>query len=431
MKHLLIFLLFTLSIFAQDIGKLFLKNKFDKFAYNPYISNVSYSDQDKAYFIKNGEDDVFSFDPESGKIAFINNLNTMDEPVVKTLYYPSQVSYTLNKGSIKVWDKDFKKIRATFCQGSSHHNIKNIIRLNDKYIYLYDADGDDAVYSIDDHKKILDIIPPDNRPITEVIFISETQVMISTKGGNIYILDLTEKKIIKSFHVSDEAIFVVRQIPKTSKILCGDYKGVVKIVDIQSDRIDTIEVKFLPSISDLHITPDGQKALVLHAGKQELLDIATGKILDIYEFNLCSQVHEQYMICAEKDFKSASLIDLQNPQLKQYIPRKTDKSYINAIRNFEMFQNNNLLFIFPSSQPSIEIWDLQRLQHLLNIFILSDTDWIVVTKDGYFNASDDARQYLYVRTETNELVPIDDSTFKKYYHPNSTQNILLNTKEKK
>jgi hypothetical protein len=46
---------------------------------------------------------------------------------------------------------------------------------------------------------------------------------------------------------------------------------------------------------------------------------------------------------------------------------------------------------------------------------LSGGNWLIITPDGYFDGSPEAKKYLYMKTSLGELVPIDDTTFQKYH----------------
>jgi hypothetical protein len=51
------------------------------------------------------------------------------------------------------------------------------------------------------------------------------------------------------------------------------------------------------------------------------------------------------------------------------------------------------------------------------LYQFQNRNWLIITPDGYFDGSPDARKYLYMKTSSGESVPIDDATYNKYHKP--------------
>lgn len=52
---------------------------------------------------------------------------------------------------------------------------------------------------------------------------------------------------------------------------------------------------------------------------------------------------------------------------------------------------------------------------IVSIYQFSDGEWVVIKPDGYFDASSNARQYIYIRTDLLKSQKIDDASYKKYH----------------
>lgn len=406
MKHTILLILLTFGVLAQEVGVPYVKGVSNGISFK----GMFYSNDKKVYYLQAVDGRVFSFDPILEKIAFYSEAKTSINP-----FKDKEELLTINENIITVWDNNFEMIRGKFCQGGFRHGIKNIVSMNNTYIYLYDNEEEDSVYNIDEHKKIFNIKNPDNRPSTEVIFISEALMMTSTMGGNIYLWDVTEKKIIKSLHVSDGPIVYAKLIPKTAKLLIVHDKNKFTILDEQFNSIQTITIPKVSSIQDFNFTPNSQNILVDTPEKQYLINIKNGIILDTYEHRFCSKQSKKSIVCTDKKLNSISLTDLTKPNIKLFIPRLTENITGNIVRDVEIFKKNNLLFIFAGGYPSIELWDYKHLKKLMDIYVLNDESWIAINLDGYFKGSLDIRKYLYMKTSSGESVPIDDVTYQKHH----------------
>jgi len=49
------------------------------------------------------------------------------------------------------------------------------------------------------------------------------------------------------------------------------------------------------------------------------------------------------------------------------------------------------------------------------LYLFQNENWLIITPDGYFDGSLEARKYLYMKIASGESVPIDDATFNKYH----------------
>lgn len=75
---------------------------------------------------------------------------------------------------------------------------------------------------------------------------------------------------------------------------------------------------------------------------------------------------------------------------------------------------NHKIFAYGHKQ-FIKLIDSQTLDTYATFSEFSNGEWIVITPDGYFDGSPNSRQYLSIKTLSGESVPIDDVTFNKYH----------------
>jgi len=63
-------------------------------------------------------------------------------------------------------------------------------------------------------------------------------------------------------------------------------------------------------------------------------------------------------------------------------------------------------------------------QKELMIYPLDAENWIIITPDGYFDGSPESRKYLTMKTPWGESVPINEATYQKYHSPTTITHIM-------
>ncbi len=72
-------------------------------------------------------------------------------------------------------------------------------------------------------------------------------------------------------------------------------------------------------------------------------------------------------------------------------------------------------FILLQNKEGNTIYSKNNKNTILNIYRFSNDNWLTISPDGYFDSSDEARKYLYIKTSSGQSIPIDDATYNKFH----------------
>ena len=95
--------------------------------------------------------------------------------------------------------------------------------------------------------------------------------------------------------------------------------------------------------------------------------------------------------------------------------------YKNKVNQLE-FLSGGSSFISAGDDGTIRFWDTQTGEEKLRFIAFSGGEWIIMTPEGYFDASENGAQYLKVRIG-NHVYPIDNF-FETYYRPDIVRSVL-------
>jgi hypothetical protein len=89
--------------------------------------------------------------------------------------------------------------------------------------------------------------------------------------------------------------------------------------------------------------------------------------------------------------------------------QKNHKTILNSY-DIKSWHNSHIDQMYDDSSRNALAWLADN-----KFYQLSEIDWLVITPDGHFDGSSDSRKYLYIKTPSGESVPIDDATYNKYH----------------
>jgi len=79
-----------------------------------------------------------------------------------------------------------------------------------------------------------------------------------------------------------------------------------------------------------------------------------------------------------------------------------------------------------SEDGTIRLWDINSQKEIAQFVCFIDGEWVVLTSEGYFNASPNGAKYLNVRIG-NKVYPIDEF-YNEFYNPDYVASILQGKK---
>jgi len=70
-----------------------------------------------------------------------------------------------------------------------------------------------------------------------------------------------------------------------------------------------------------------------------------------------------------------------------------------------------------SDDKTLKLWDISTGKVIRTMIFFEYGEWITITPEGYFDHSENGRQYLNVLTSPMNVIDIDDVTYNHYYRP--------------
>jgi len=177
-------------------------------------------------------------------------------------------------------------------------------------------------------------------------------------------------------------------------------------------------------VTTIRMSPDGKYMLSgSFDGMVKLWDIATG--LQVQKFRGHSaRIHAVNfdktgdLIVTGSDDNTAKLWDAKTGQVI-----RTFTGHNGTVSSVQISPDGKFL-ITGSHDGTIKTWDLETGSELLTQIFLGESDWLVKTKEGFFDASEGARKSIFfVRGTTIYNI---DQFFEEFYRPGLLQEVYRN-----
>lgn len=73
---------------------------------------------------------------------------------------------------------------------------------------------------------------------------------------------------------------------------------------------------------------------------------------------------------------------------------------------------------------AVRLLDFASKKSIVTLYNFPDDEWIVMTNEGFFNASSNAHKYLFMQNKFGKSSPITDVEYRKFFQPKTIKNIL-------
>jgi WD40 repeat protein len=212
--------------------------------------------------------------------------------------------------------------------------------------------------------------------------------MVLTEGGDNYpgydileLWDVSTDRMIRTFD-GDIGMFTSATFsPDGKTVLSGGFdnysgNGILKLWDISTGmELQTFE-GHKNTVNSVAFSPNGKMAL---SGSRDctlkLWDIGTGKEI------------------------------------------RTFKGHTTSIDSIAFSPDGKMALSRSGSEP-LKLWDINTNKEIQTTVTFEDREWVTITPEGYFDHSENGRQYLNVLTSPMNAIAIDDATYNHYYRPN-------------
>jgi WD40 repeat protein len=393
MKHLVLTILFTFSLFAQEIGV-------------PYaILNGS-----KVTALASTKDGKTIFSATAGSVLYRIELDP-----IKVIYFAS-----IGK-DVKRWTA-YSPNGKPYQAFSSKPTTTNHIAISPDEKFIVTCSTDKLLKAWDTQSgKLLQTFTGHESSVKSAVILSDNKTLISgDENMTIKYWDIPSGKEMKSFAVNAKA---------------GEFNNDPEI------------------LHNLYLSSNGKILVVYDSYRVGFVDVDTGKVMKEYRHKGDFWANASYfyndvlyvlrdMYVLEYDVGKFS--QLMNPSFQDIItinPKKNFKrEQEGAILNSCITDANDILTILihihasltsaPLVIDKLKVYGGKSGEMIIDqcpmdtkiIINPIGHSWLAITTDGYFNTSIDsvdsvlnARDDLYIKNNLGKAIPIDDATYNKYH----------------
>lgn len=211
--------------------------------------------------------------------------------------------------------------------------------------------------------------------------------------------------------------------------------GVIAILSISSAAAFAaekpeifVQLGHTKGVSSIAFSPDGRYVVSGSGGKNalKLWDIATGKEIRNFTGQISSSADSvafspdgRYVVSGSED-NTLKLWDIQTGN-----EIRTFSGHANDVYSVAIFPDGR--FIFSGGfDGTTRIWDINTGKELAQFISFTDGEWVVITPEGYFNASPNGAKHLNVRVGNN--VYSIDNFYEKFFNPVYVASVLQGKK---
>ena len=254
--------------------------------------------------------------------------------------------------------------------------------VDDKSLKLWDAATGKVLHTFEGHSRAVNSIAysPDG-----------ARVLSGSFDDTLKLWDATTGKILRSLEVhskgSSTGVSSVAFSPDGIRVLSGGYDGTLKLWDATTGKIlRTFEGHAYP-INSVAFSPDG--ARVLSGGDDKtikLWDAATGKVVRTFEGHLDGISSVAFspggarVLSGAKD-KTVKLWDVATGKVL-----RTFEGHADAVTSVA-FSPDGARVLSGSEDTTVRVWNVQTGELLATMIATRDGEWLILTQEGFFNAS--------------------------------------------
>lgn len=282
-----------------------------------------------------------------------------------------------------------------------------------------------ALWDIESGSKIQDLSAALNARTS--LFSPDGQVVLSGgHDGTVTLWDIPGRKQALSFKahslsVSAAAFSRDGQYFATG---CDDNTENLKIWNLHTgEHIRTFE-KSVEFISAIAFTPDGRYLLTGNPSTNAILklwDISTGEVAQTF----AGHTNDVYSVAISADGRHAlsggldATVRLWDIATGEAL--KTFSGHTSKVRSVA-FSGDGTRVVSSSDDGTTRLWSVSTGKEIAQFIGFEDGEWVVMTPEGFFNASPEGAQHLTVRVG-NEVYSVDN-LFEKFYNPVYVASVL-------
>ncbi|MCL2211012.1 MAG: caspase family protein [Treponema sp.] len=363
------------------------------------VNSIAFSSDSKQIVSGSSDNTIKLFDTATGKEIRTFSCNQSLEFSVALSSDGKQIISSGNK-TIKLWNAQTGQEIKTFSGGSGifssdgrqvvnifHDNKYNYsVELRDVRTYLVTR-----TFSIGYHE-FLDTVVLSQDGKNMVVGSNYTM-----DSGTIKLWDVSTGREIRTFNHSGRVSSLAFS-SDGKQILSGSSSGAISLWDISTGHEIKTILGHSNTVTSVMFSPDGKK--ILSAGDRtiKIWDASTGNEERTFSG------HSDWVSCVAYSLDGKQIVSSGDKKIKLWNAQtgreiKTFSGYSGYVNSLAFSPDNKK--IISCSDYLIKIWDIDTSKEIAQFISFIDDEWIVITPDGYYNASPNGDRYLNVRVGNN------------------------------
>ncbi|MDR2700823.1 MAG: hypothetical protein LBB72_00165 [Spirochaetaceae bacterium] len=249
-----------------------------------------------------------------------------------------------------------------------------------------------------------------------------TRVLSDSEDHTIKLWDAASGRELRTFSGHSRGVNSVAFSPDGTRVLSGSSDHTVKLWDVESGRELRTFLGHSEWVNSVAFSPDGTRVL---SGSLDdtvkLWDAESGQELKTFSGHLNSVISvafspEGIRVLSDSWDKTIKLWDTESGGELRTFSGNSDR-----VRSIA-FSPDGKRILSASTDGTTRLWDIATGKEIASFISFDDGEWIVITPDGYYNASPKGDQHLNVRIGNN--VYGMDQFAKTFYQPEVVQRRL-------
>ncbi|CUU07126.1 delta-60 repeat domain-containing protein [Candidatus Kryptobacter tengchongensis] len=324
--------------------------------------------------------------------------------------------------TLRLWDINTGKGIRTFKQTSWITSVA--ITPDGKYVAFGGSGGTIKLWDISTGREIR-TFEGHTSEITSVAITPDGKYVVSGSWDKtIKLWDISTGREIRTFEGHGDYVTSVAVSPDGRYVISGSEDGTAKLWDITTDR----EIRKFEGYAGritVAISPDGKFAIIGDVNGKLIL--WRGSVFSTFE-KLTNRVEindwvnsiaitpdGKYVISGHGD-KTIRLWDISTTKEIRRFEGHTDEVTSVSI------SSEGRYVVSGSYDGTIRMWDINTGKEIAQFIGFEDGEWVVITPEGYFNASENGARYINVSIGKN--VYSIDNFFEKFCNPVYVASVL-------
>jgi len=298
--------------------------------------------------------------------------------------------------TIKLWDVATGREIRTF-NGHSDYVSSVAFNPDGRQIISGSIDGTIKLWDTSTGREIRFFLSHSRAVISVAFSPDGKQIISDSSDRTIKLWDVATGREIRTFSGHTDFVRSAVFSPDGKQILSGSFDKTVKLWDVATGR----EIRtFSNNVHSVAFSPDGRQILYDSYDKTiKLWDTATGREIRTFSghtdrvFSVAFSPDGRQILSGSDD----GTIKLWDVSTERELRTFSGHGVVSSVA----FSPDGRQILSGSDDGTIKLWDILTGREIVQFISFTDNEWIVLTSDGYYNASPNGDKYLNVRVGNN------------------------------